>query len=125
MDVNYLNISGRVTSIKFGTSKNEVEYCTISIVTNGRTVSGKDTTTTFVTVMVFGNTMIKYLKDMNVAKGQTIMVVGQLSNNNKKGLKMLSVIAKNIFISARADNDAPNTENAIINEYLDDEIMDF
>ena len=82
-------------------------------------------TTTFVTVMVFSNALIKYLKDLDVAKGQTIMVIGQLSNTNKNGFKNLSVIAKNVIVSAKVDNDTPNTENAIINDYLDDEIMDF
>jgi len=125
MDINYLNLSGRVTTIKFGTSRNDVEYCNIGMVINGRTISGKDTTTTFVTVMVFSNALIKYLKDLDVAKGQTIMVIGQLSNTNKNGFKNLSVIANNVVVSAKVDNDMPNTENAIINDYLDDEIMDF
>lgn len=121
---NEVFLSGRVNDVAYKTTKTEKQYATIKIITNtyqhrnGKTESYP----TFISLMVFNEKQVEYLKEIDVKKGDFANVRGKLSNSkSNKGFVQLSVLVSDITIARVTKEDTPNTDDVMeLEEPIDD-----
>lgn len=121
---NEVFLSGRVNDVAYKTTKTEKQYATVKIITNTyQRRNGKtESYPTFISLMVFNEKQVEYLKEIDVKKGDFANVRGKLSNSkSNKGFVQLSVLVSDITIARVTKEDTPNTDDVMeLEEPIDD-----
>ena len=119
MDINRVTLAGRVMSVNTRETKNQKKFMVLSLVTNKRTQKGMSEPT-YVNVMIFNERLVEHINKIEVGKGYFCIVDGFISNYRIGKVKAaLTVVANDVNIAVRtnADEDAPSTENAIMEDF--------
>ena len=107
---NYVYVAGKVTGVTFHMTRNGTEYAIVKMVVV-KYKGENEKYPAFLSLMVFNENQVKYLKAVFAKEGDFANVVGELSSTkSSQGYMQLTILVKDITI-AKTKRDAKETPN--------------